>query len=1427
VAKDLKKDMKKAKSWCEKARDILKLKKTGALIDTTKASVESKALEAAMKAVESGLAKLKKDKAKQSQYEQLAQTFVDLSGIGQTAVEEGNQSIAKVLTENLVFLDLRIQAALGTLADGVDLNEEKRRLQAKLRADCDEQMKLAVAREEELKKYADGKHVFTGKVPTLIGTAREHLKDNRYQFALLNLGNVQGEVLIQLRRRVEFAEYQRMAEEVKGQEKELSIVDKLSSGSTSKPVADVLKAAAGLVEKFDYAGGIEKLKEAKKAYETAMKNLPKKDQENVKAFAKAKAHFEEAYKEEKDRVNQAGKIRNATVSPVKEHLEGAKLDLKSARLACDSAKSVEAVKDAEKLLAAIEQKIKDATKAAETAKTESKTDLKSQKQWLDMLRQAETAQEQIKAFRASDKEQQELTALIVKASKLIKTEGAFTTGYVEALKALEGYPLIVSRAQAKHQEIMTLDLPEEIKQAAEKLYAAIKAYGLVAPSFMTTMQWDEIPRLGGSIRSELQKANAVKPPDPNAKAEVVKKWVPELTKFEQQVTADKDKLEKEKQSAVAVIKKFHEELKTLRDKKIPDGMLADAVRSVRIAEDTDIVDFEWARAEGKATKAIEALKGVSDYFDKYSADWTKKQQKLEEYRVLALRLGKWPPTAVRANSLLESVRAIKDRFATTFDFAACIKEYADEEIDKYGTELKNLEGTAPSDDKITEIRDALREANIKIQDLASEVRTKKLWALENKLKGVADPSKTAYHTALDKLMAAWSNFITKPMQTDPSGGGVAQAPELKFITKQRDQYVKLLGDLSKKIDEAMNDKTKLAETTSDMQREEARKNEGRLAEHVKELIDQLLKMGGSAGLLPNRYDLIVNDKSGRVTDDQKKALLLKLRDNVMTVIDVRREELERRKQAAVNRADELAGSLKELKHEYKNFKAYNAALDQQLADAREMIESGDPDMLLLADKNMGELARKISEIDPENLDEDAVRYSDVESKWKELSEMIGSKETRGGSLTIENRLPNTYKRLRDALDNAIVEAKKTNPTQGLELLLKLEKPIADALEEARLVNDEHERFKEKKRLLEFRWADIKKETRTRVTDRTKAFEALFETRLAEADGARHAEGGLPNAYKLLNAVGAMLNEITLAPDPRVKLQELDAACAQEQRKIRDWARQFEVDKKDFVDKIVADAKAKVAKNYEDGIITKQDRDDNLATLSSLENVASGAAKMVKPYMANLETLPHKRAGANEAPDPKKAEADFARARRMLADAKKTAARCAEATSSTNVNIVGDLAKVQKHWAEQVRNFATAVRTVADSIPTAIAELEKSGEITGTAAEAAKANAAKASEIVGEMASRFRADAFAGPFRILTQDTPKDKKAKEAMMKEKLDAREQVLRIMRQCRADLLNHPVLTKLTDKSNPFGQAKLMSASGSVRAALKRIEIETLIGV
>src|SRR5205085_1238850 len=134
--------------------------------------------------------------------------------------------------------------------------------------------------------------------------------------------------------------------------------------------------------------------------------------------------------------------------------------------------------------------------------------------------------------------------------------------------------------------------------------------------------------------------------------------------------------------------------------------------------------------------------------------------------------------------------------------------------------------------------------------------------------------------------------------------------------------------------------------------------------------------------------------------------------------------------------------LEKLKTTHKNFKAYHKQLVTQMNDVKAMLASGDPEMLLVAERSLNEIQLRTSEIDPKQGGDEAIRYSAVENKWRELSHLVGDDN-------LKNRMPNTYSRLKSELDEAIAKAKKSSPKDGLALLEKLDKPLRDAVAEAK------------------------------------------------------------------------------------------------------------------------------------------------------------------------------------------------------------------------------------------------------------------------------------------------------------------------------------------------------------------------------------------
>ena len=316
------------------------------------------------------------------------------------------------------------------------------------------------------------------------------------------------------------------------------------------------------------------------------------------------------------------------------------------------------------------------------------------------------------------------------------------------------------------------------------------------------------------------------------------------------------------------------------------------------------------------------------------------------------------------------------------------------------------------------------------------------------------------------------------------------------------------------------------------------------------------------------------------------------------------------------------------------------------------------------------------------------------------------------------------------------------------------------------------------------------------------------------------ENGLTPASKMLDDVKKSLDSIMLDTDPRGKLQQLDTLYDDEQRQIRDMARQFDAELSAFKNTTLVKAEETIKDRAKKKEIRQADAADSLRSIKGLERQASAIANIVKPYLATIEVL---KIGEQPAPILSKAQDSFSQARSMLAEAIRTADRLTSATITTNVSISEDFGKVQKNWTDQVTAYAKAIGTTIEKIQTAVKELEKSigvdGGISQKDYDALDQNHQAAIKILNDAKGTFRVDAFANPFDVLADKRSNDKA--------RLAARELALKTFREYRQNLLNHPVLIKLADKSNPFNQNQLAAAFGYLRAALKRIEIETLIGV
>jgi hypothetical protein len=1385
--KDTAKNLKKARKWCEEARDLLKIKRKWKKdLDT----FESEEMMRMLVLVEGSLGRL--EKVDNVKHKELAQKFRDLAESGHTASKENNADLAKSLTGRLALLDIEIRAAAGEIPPEV-VNKAKENGEKRGVGEYQIALKNAEGVQKELALLGNGVHQFVGNINSYITNAKSFAekKPADYPKAMQQLGMVANEKTRMDEVYRQYGKYQEDLAAAQKQEKLLKDSEFVSGiKGVAGPVTKIIADAVSLADnKFDYPGARAKLKEVDGAYETAIKNLPKEAGADIEEMVKLRSAFDKRYVEEQTKINHARKLRGAEVDPMKGLLDDAETILQDARQMIDRTKIVSTAETALEELDKIDELVEDAKKSSGESKEESEANLKAMWLYEKTLPRAERAYEEMKRFPGTEEEQKKMFLMIGKAKTSIVVDKVtgLKSGYAEGAKALEGYEKVIEAARERFAKIVAEKLPQGVVDAAQQVYKSLHQLAGIAPEFEIDVRYRDMQDLGAKIRNDLGLA---KSEDERLKVEVAA--IKEVVALADELNDHFDKLHKSMQNFESGRGTWKKERQRVLDLGMPEEVLIECDRQARIGIEVDAVDHEWERAHTKLLTALDLLKELEAQHGPHIKNWQEIEKKLADLRMLGLELTKWPPLMSQARTLLDEVFALQAQFKKTYDFAECIKTFNDQKLDEMGRKLAEAAEDAPRGKELEEFMEVLRQANEEIQAKIYRVRTDELRKLEQAFKTLGEPSVTTYHADVTKIEKEWDEFFRKP---HPSAGEVK---------KQHKDFVKRIQDEIDKINKLLKDPTALSNKETELKTAEDKRAEGKLPETIAELIKQYASYGADGTKARNLLKML-QDKQANNGGDQTAGLKL-LKDNLINALQVKRAKAYEQAQKIAKAGAETELKLKKLKTTHKNFKAYHKQLETQLNDVKAMLGSGDPEMLAVAERSLNEIQLRASEIDPKDGGDEAVRYSAVENKWKELSHLVGD-----GNL--KNRLPNTYSRLKSELDEAISKAKKSSPKDGLAILEKLDKPLRDAVAEAKKNDDEQQRYKQRKSNFQDSWVQAKKDTRTRFTEKTDSVESWIEERLAEAEGLRHTENGLPKAYELLAKLEKAVNDIVNSDDPRDALQKLDASLAQEQRLMRDMAREFKNELGVFKDKLIPETKEVVKQREKDGLIRKADMEDTIKMVDGLTKVADSASKIVKPYLLNLDTVGK---GKQKAPNIDKVREDFKTARKILDEGRRTAGRLAGQTMTTNVNIIEDLKKVEKNWADQVKLFSASIRSAVSSLEAAVKELEKDGTLT----DGIRANAEQAVKIIDRVEGHFSMSAFNKPFAVMSAGKNSSKEDKKA-------AREDALRVMRQYRTDVLNHPVLTKLTKKENPFEQAKLTAAMGYLRAALKRIEIESLIGV
>lgn len=1399
----------KALSWCKEARDILKIRHKGVFRSDEKMAEFSK-LDKCLENVRLGLKAL--EEKGNEKHAAFAREFIARAELGRVAKESDNKELSKLLIDHLVCLDLQIQVALGKeLNPKVNVDDLKKSLGESDKRQFELALSEAERIESSLVELTLDKHIFSGKIPNFIKLAKNEFKSGKLPAALTLLGNVPTEEIAQRESYERFLKYRRRLARAREHEDSLKIVDQVKKSELAKTVTTAITAAEKQSnERHDYEQAIKELKNIDNAFEKGLKSLNKEQRKFYDEFRVAREDFEEAFEKKRNLINQARSLRGMLEGDPKDLLDEAEMSLATARHTADLAVSIEALKRAKDLLEPIEQQVKNAIEASDKAKKQSNANLKAQEEWLKLLPQARRQLELVRTLRGTEKEQSEIELLIAKAIGMLRPEkdktvetSELVTGYPEAVNVLKEYLEVVERAKQTNEQAETHGFPKLIELALSRISSAIGLLDDIAPRFFVDVQFEERAELEDNIRTKLFKAKD----DPKKLEPLVDDSLEQCRRFDEFLNQERVRQLDEKK---LLNEKFvaYEQKKVLL-KELPEGMFASADRLVKIAQETDVVDREWRRGIRNVDTALLLLDDAGESFQASGKDWLECEKLLPQFKQLAGELLNWPALTVKANQLRQDCEDLEALFKKTLDFELCVREFKELVLQKQYAELARLkqEQNVPDKEGIELLAKAVREATKRIRERAKVLEHKLLPKLEQHYLMLEEPRNNGIRVEFENYVASWEDYRFNPDST-PSK-----------VESQAKVIIEGFERLEKRVQELLDDPQ--GQLTEEIEQLKNQENLRHASDMPRFILGQIERIEHPKVAKRFRDALEQLEHLSLAGDDLEA--LQKLREDVLKVVALQQKQRQGDIDEANKVADDMAEKLLEIKARHKNFQPYQERLESEVRDAKAMIESGDPELLAMARKSLVDIERRVREVHPKLRDKNGPRYGAAEDRHTKIGKMLGMTDTRGGAIVIENRMPNTYLRLTKKFDETWVKASKLSPTEAFDALDEIEREVTQALEQAFQLNAEHEKYKERKSKFDGAWKKLKEKTGTSWWDKTKNVEHYVESRLSEANAMRHTENGLPGAFRILADLESEVRTLLEHPDQkdmREALQQWDSRCFQEQEQIRDMARQFRVELENFKEVTLSEAKQRIESNYERKLIHKQDRDDLLKIVEALKNQGSAAGKMVKPYLANLESAPIKRIGADEAPRIDKARADFKNARDLLHKGRLSAERLANATTTTNVNITEDLGKVQQHWITQAKQYTATMRKFAQALVTESGKItaEKSG-LQDEDVKKIQRDASEASKLVEQMAGHFSLTAFQKPFGTLTDD--------EAGGDKKRAARELALRTMREYRDDVLNHPVLRKVTDESNPVLRQQLLAATGYVRAALKRIEIESLIGV
>jgi hypothetical protein len=1079
--------------------------------------------------------------------------------------------------------------------------------------------------------------------------------------------------------------------------------------------------------------------------------------ETATLLAVARSDFEVEHKAAADRLWGLKKLRGAdTDDELKGILASIANVLKQTKDQVAAAQDVSGIEAARAQVRTLEAKAKQAETVAKRAEADYARDLEAMQKYLASLEAARKDRDTIAGLPGATEQLVAIEKLLADGQAKVIKDGMLTRGHAAGLAILTGRGTILEQARTTSAAYVKKEIPRAVQDAWMSAKSKLVAHEKIAPEFQTRLYEKQLAEALASGREDAAKA--------------VKEIEAILTVVEEEVRNQRALLETAKKDLTAVGVLLGELAAAglpeagyahVQQEKIrAEAMLADGVREYRSAAEILKESKEVAGAL-LATHKVESKK------------WATQAKTLGEIKRSCLEWKQWLPLLSRAQNLLDDATELEQAVAAGHDYAAGTERLTRLEA-RHAIMEAEAKDSIPRGANLKEFAQACLKAKGEVDEARKEVGLA-LTKLEEKLAGVENPKATEKHLALVQCYDAWLKFVNVPTADAVKtleAKKKTTIEELRAIEQNVASLLKKPADLEKLVTEA-----KAAE--------EERAKAGRM-DKIESLLKELEKF--KVDVAAERQQ--AGDALRQQLDPGWGTVKLLEQNLTQKLAEARKAHAAKQKKAAEVVAGNKA-ALERLESDNRNFAPYVKELKARANDLEALVADGDPYLYELAVQESAELIVRMKAISPEFRPSGAKTFDDVEAKHAAMSKELGQ-----GDL-IKKRLPDTYADLYARLVAVLVRAREADPDAGLKLLEPLALEITAAGSKAATEDAVFKNFEGEKKLVEARWNEITKLTKTWITDRTKAYEARFKTQVAEATKTASEENKINEAIQKLTAIKAGLDAIASAPDPRQALQDEDAKASREQKLVTDMAAQFEAAletyEKTTLPKLRAALKGAKAAD--------QDQID------SLEKASAHAAKIVQPYLDLLSKLPHKRLLANSAPLPEKATADFAQAQKMLANATRSAQLLTANPEGANVKFTGDLTRVAAEWVKYANAYAAGLKGLATAI-------NKESETEG--AEIRKA-AKKVTAELEKTATRFDAVAFAGPLQVLSNA----KAAAEA----KLAAREDALRIVRDYKRDMLANPLLVRINDPQNPF--KNLNRETGMLRATLKKIELEVLGGV